>query len=282
MKGIKMKNQESLLPVELFHQQSSDMDLNARGIVIEVNSKTVNACLLEPPACKGTVMLFHGLYSSSLDMFSRAVALYQNGFSALALDFPKQKNYGFTHHTYGDREAEVVDGCYSRMIKTGKPVVLLGISMGAVAILMSQARKAADAVVLESPYWTLKKVLTNGMIHHAGRAGEVLGPIFFHCLRFLHRVNSLEPGRQIGELRNPFYIVGGSDDPYMKPDEMREIFALGKVEKNIWIVEGAQHEDFHQRCPLEYEQKIIGFLNNRFGLATSASCLPAHPGDKRA
>ncbi len=213
----------------------------------------------------GLVLLFHGLNSSSQDMLARAVMLHRKGYGFLLVDFPKYSDRVYPYYTFGQNEAAIVDASnrYIQQTFPNRPFCLFGVSMGAVAILMSQYKSEASALVLESPYWSLAKVVHNGLEHHLGIAGRLIERPFLSFLRLFHGVRNIQPIAEISALRTPLFLIGGEVDPYMCPNDMQQLHASARGDKRLWIVPDAAHDDYLQARPAEYTCHIQAFLTSR-------------------
>lgn len=71
----------------------------------------------------------------------------------------------------------------------------------------------------------------------------------------------LEPIRNVAKLGAPVMFVGGSRDAHTTEEETRELFAAAADPKEIWIVDGAAHQDFSRFDRAGYESHIVAFLD---------------------
>ncbi len=208
------------------------------------------------------VILFHGMNSSSLKMINRATMVNQQGYGFLLVDFPKYTNRLYPYYTFGHKEADIVDKSYEYIKKTfpHRKVCLYGVSMGAVAILMSKHKKQAEALVLESPYYSLAKVIRNGLLFHFGKLGVRLESFCLHYLKLFHGVKDIQPNVQISSVNTRLFLMGGKTDPYMCEADMNSLYTNAQGEKQLWIVPDAGHDDFLQIHPAEYTKRVEQFL----------------------
>jgi fermentation-respiration switch protein FrsA (DUF1100 family) len=61
-------------------------------------------------------------------------------------------------------------------------------------------------------------------------------------------------------VRYPVLIVGGTRDAYTTPDDTRQLFAAAKDPKELWLIEGAAHQDFARAVPDAYRERILAFF----------------------
>jgi pimeloyl-ACP methyl ester carboxylesterase len=75
-----------------------------------------------------------------------------------------------------------------------------------------------------------------------------------HC-RFPHverAVRRLAP--------RPLLMIHGGNDTYIKPDMAQALFELAREPKELWVVEGAKHNQALQVAGEEYRQRVLRFF----------------------
>ena len=75
----------------------------------------------------------------------------------------------------------------------------------------------------------------------------------------------MEPIRSIGRLGAPVMVAAGSRDEHTTLAESQELFGAAAESKQMWIVEGAKHQDFLRYDPKGYEEHVVGFLKEKLG-----------------
>jgi fermentation-respiration switch protein FrsA (DUF1100 family) len=60
--------------------------------------------------------------------------------------------------------------------------------------------------------------------------------------------------------RCPVLVVGGSEDLRTTLADTKRLFNAAVEPKELWIVKGASHEDFHAFTPDKYERRIFAFI----------------------
>jgi uncharacterized protein len=95
-----------------------------------------------------------------------------------------------------------------------------------------------------------------------GPLAPVLAPLLLVQLQPRLHISprDLEPIRSIGRLGSPVLIVAGSHDQHTTLAESEELFRAAAQPKQIWVVDGARHQDFLVFDPGSYESHVIGFL----------------------
>lgn len=66
----------------------------------------------------------------------------------------------------------------------------------------------------------------------------------------------------------PLLMIHGSSDTYIKPEMARTLFALARGPKELWIVEGAKHNQALQIAGASYQQRIVDFFMEHLGEPT--------------
>jgi pimeloyl-ACP methyl ester carboxylesterase len=228
--------------------------------------------VLSAPQPRGTVVLFHGLRGSRVQMLSRAVMLACGSYRCVAFDHRAHGDSNGRRTTFGYHEARDVAAVmtYVRQRWPAEPFAVLGLSMGAAAIgFAADEVRDVQAVILESLYHDIAGAFL-------ARLGT-LYPLWFRPLapgiiwtterRLGVRLADVVPAEYIGKLAPaPILLLTGSDDEHAGPDEARRLQARCPGPNELWIVPGADHWDVFEVAGKEYQEKILSFLNK---------CLPA-------
>ena len=72
--------------------------------------------------------------------------------------------------------------------------------------------------------------------------------------------HDLEPIRHIADVGAPVLIVAGSRDEHTTLGESEELYGTAVQPKQLWVVDGARHQDLLAYDPAGYEDHVIGFL----------------------
>ena len=73
----------------------------------------------------------------------------------------------------------------------------------------------------------------------------------------------LQPAARVARLQVPTLFVAGEADEHATLEEMKTLYALANAPKELWIIAGAKHVDFHNFAPAEYEARVLDFLRRR-------------------
>ncbi|MDR1461607.1 MAG: alpha/beta hydrolase [Azoarcus sp.] len=216
------------------------------------------------PGC-GTVLLLHGVRSNRIQMSPRAKRLHANGYSVLLIDLPAHGESSGDQITFGAREGAGVLAAlsYLRRQMPNERIGVIGVSLGAAAIVLSRPSPPADAVVLESMYPSIAEAIANRMAMRLGSFGVRAAPLLLWQLplRLGIQADELRPIDAIAELGSPVLIASGTRDQHTPWAETESIFAAATQPKELWAVEGAKHVDLYSFDPIAYESTVFRFLH---------------------
>jgi pimeloyl-ACP methyl ester carboxylesterase len=63
----------------------------------------------------------------------------------------------------------------------------------------------------------------------------------------------------------PLFLIHGGADTYIKPQMARELFARARGKKELWIVEGAKHNQALHLAGEEYRARVLRFFDEHLG-----------------
>jgi alpha-beta hydrolase superfamily lysophospholipase len=153
-----------------------------------------------------------------------------------------------------------------------RKIVLMGVSMGAVATLRAAAQSNHyAALVIDSPFSSIRQTI----IHHSWLFFNLprltFPPIFlFWFERFagfdVDQVNTLECIARVQPV--PLLMIASEGDRRMRPDVARQLFQEAKSPWKKIEVFGAEvgHGAAARLYPKEYAALLIGFLDQALGL----------------
>ena len=224
---------------------------------------------------QGAVLLLHGVRADRRAMLGRARLLQGAGYSVLLADLPAHGESTGTRIGFGLREATGVHAAmaYLRQALPGERIGVIGVSLGAAALVLSRVAAAPDAVVLESLYPTIAEAVGNRLGFRLGAAGTVLAPLLLWQLplRLGATAGQLQPIEDMSALHAPVLVASGTHDQHTTWAETQRIFQAANTPKQLWAVQGAAHVDLHAFDPGAYAFTVLPFLSAylRHGAATS-------------
>lgn len=213
---------------------------------------------------RGVVLLLHGVRGDRRQMLTRAQALHDRDYSVLLIDLPAHGESSGARISFGHREAEGVRASLRFLAQTlpGEKTAVVGVSLGAASFVLAEAAPAPSAVVLESMYPTIEEAVADRLRQRAGALGAACAPLLLTQLplRLGITAQALRPIDRLASLHAPVLIVAGTADRYTTQAETRRLFAAAAEPKELWLVEGAGHQDLYRYDPRGYEQRVFGFL----------------------
>jgi pimeloyl-ACP methyl ester carboxylesterase len=137
-------------------------DLDGQSLMFSsASGGRLSAWFIPGTASQGAVLLLHPIRSNKRTMLSRAKFLKRQGYSILLVDFQAHGESEGDRITFGYREAKDVEAAVEKLheLAPGEKMAALGVSLGAAALVLSDAHGSLSAVVLESPYANDRGVL---------------------------------------------------------------------------------------------------------------------------
>lgn len=215
-------------------------------------------------AGSGAVLLLHGVRADRRAMLSRALFLNRLGYTVLLVDLPAHGLSKGARITFGAREAAGVRVAlhWLRRNLPGEKIGVVGTSLGAAALVLSRPGKGIDALVIEAMYPTIEDATQSRLGVYLGSIGKLLTPLLVHQLPLRAGVSpgELRPIDAMPALACPTLVIGGSEDRYTSSDGTRRVFAAAPHPKQLWMVAGAGHVDFHAYGKAQYETAVSAFL----------------------
>jgi fermentation-respiration switch protein FrsA (DUF1100 family) len=210
------------------------------------------------------VLLLHSIRADRASMLSRARLLAGNGFSVLLIDLQAHGETPGTAITLGWRESADVRAAHD-WLKRNAPlrrIGVIGCSLGGAAVLVGAQPSGFDAVVLEAVYPRVAQAIENRIRIRLGPLAPMLTPLLLVQLQLRLQMSptDLEPIRAIGRVGSPVLIVAGSRDEHTTLAESEELFRAAAQPKQLWIVDGASHQDFLSFDAAGYVSHVVGFL----------------------
>jgi uncharacterized protein len=240
-------------------------DLNAQDVTFASESGAdVHGWWCPIQNGSGAVLLLPGIRANRLSMVDRARFLRRAGYSILLIDFQATGETKGDHITFGCKESRDVFAAtdFVRRIEPTDRVAIIGSSLGGVAALLATPPLNVDALVLEEVYPTIEIATRNRMENYLGSVGRILTPLLLNQLRWRLGVSAsqLRPIDHIGEVKCPVFIMSGEKDRNTRPADTRMLFGRARSPKELWFVSNAGHVDLHRAATVEYESRVLAFL----------------------
>jgi fermentation-respiration switch protein FrsA (DUF1100 family) len=212
----------------------------------------------------GAILLLHAVRSNKRFMLPRAQFLNALGFSVFLVDLQAHGESEGERISFGHREAADVRASVMKLqeLAPGERLGVLGASLGAAALLLSDIQPLVDAAVLESVYPTIENAVANRLRIYFGAVGPWLSPLLLAQLGIRLDVapSQLRPIERVSLLRCPVLIVHGTEDRHTTIQEARRLFDVASMPKEFYSLAGASHIDLHAYGGAEYEHRIGNFF----------------------
>jgi pimeloyl-ACP methyl ester carboxylesterase len=194
------------------------------------------------------VVIVHGLGDSLESYVDRADVLHRRGHTVLLLDLRAHGASAGRYTTLGGREREDVRAAMGALRAEGRAragLVLMGYSMGAVAVLRAAAAEPdVRAVVAEAPYASYRENVT----HHARLLYGF--PAWFPIIPITIAFAEWRAGFDADEVdavaaaasfRAPLLAIVDGADERMPEAVVRRIVEAHPGPRQLWVAPGAEH-----------------------------------------
>jgi alpha-beta hydrolase superfamily lysophospholipase len=226
---------------------------------------TIHGWLVESQTNRAIVILQHGLRSDRTSLVERARFLSQAGYAVLLFDFQAHGESLGKIITFGYLEGRDSQAAVDFVKKRfpGKPIGIIGISMGAAAAVLPDPPLAVQALVLESMYPTVVEATKDRIEIRLGPLGRYLSPLLTYQinLRAGCTADDLRPLARVAKISTPKLFLAGTADRETKFTEAAEIFQAAAEPKIFIPFKGARHQDLCHLDPKLYQNLILDFLS---------------------
>lgn len=233
---------------------------------------------------RANVVIAHGLDHTRQVMLPRASFLVRGGYNVLALDLRGHGESAVQYASPGYLESRDVLGAIQYVLERDAydPIVLLGLSYGAAAVVLAAAQSEnVAAVIADGVYPSGAEVFENinrgiasssgmnpalrvvafiaecpgiptaaSLVYYA-RTGIWLGPDFVNVVSYAVRI------------RIPILFISGTRDWVVPTDQVRRVMAaVPSAQKSLITIPEAQHDTTFSTAPALYEAVVLKFLDN--------------------
>ncbi len=213
----------------------------------------------------GAVLLLHGVRANRLSMLTRAQFLHRHGYSVLLIDFQASGESPGRQITFGLLEAHDARAAFDALKQRtpAERVGVIGVSMGGAAVLLSDPPIKADALVFEAVYATFEAATENRLKLYLGPLGSWLLPAAMKQVKPRLGVDPalLRPIDRLDAFNAPTLFIAGAADRHVSRAETQRLFDRAPGAKDLWIIAGAAHVDFHEFAKDAYETRLLSFLS---------------------
>jgi pimeloyl-ACP methyl ester carboxylesterase len=220
------------------------------------------------PSSNRCAILIHGYADAKVGSIAFAPLLNDLDLNILAVDLRAHGESDGRFSTGGfferDDISQVIDQIRSDRPFQTERIILFGISLGAsVACGVAAARSDIAGVILESPFPSYQRVITNHarLMHLPG--GWMLKSAISLAQKFggadFSRVRVVDLMKLI---RCPALLIVGSEDELLYPEDIAALQAETRADagSELWLVERAGHLQAMSIDPIEYRQRVEKFV----------------------
>ena len=216
---------------------------------------------------QGAVLLLHGIRANRLEMLGRARFFHGLGFAVLLFDFQAHGESPGDYISFGWLEAKDARAAFDflRRKAAGEKVGVDGLSLGGASAVLADPPLEADAMVLEAVFGSFDMAVGNRMAVRFGPIGRYVVPLLTWQVRPRLGFDpaALAPAARIDRVHAPLLLIAGDADRLASLDEARLLYANATAPKELWIIPGAHHQDFHRYAREEFERRVGEFFKAR-------------------
>ncbi len=222
------------------------------------------------PAVDGAPLLigFHGFKSTALrDLSGPGQMARQMGMNVILVD---QRAHGKSDGrtiSFGVRERfDCLSWArYAASRWPGRPIVLMGVSMGAATVLMAadlDLPGEVKGIIADCPYSDPSAIIKKVGRDSMGGASILLYPFILLGARLYggFSLTAASPRKAVRRARVPVLLIHGEDDRFVPCDMSREVYDACASEKTRVTVPGAPHAIAYVQDPDKYGQAVRRFL----------------------
>lgn len=220
------------------------------------------------PGSRQTALLIHGYADAKVGAIAFAPLLNQLDFNILAIDLRAHGDSAGRFCTAGfferDDLNQVINQLQAEHPNQTERLILFGISLGAsVAAATAAMRTDIDALILESPFPSYERVVTN----HTRLLNLPAGRMLKTALTIAQRISGADFAQvrlidQVPRITCPVLTIVGGDDVLLTATDIEDLgtAATRSACNDFWLLPGADHLQSMASSPVEYSQRVEKFL----------------------
>lgn len=216
-----------------------------------------------------TAIIAHGYTSQAMNMYSYAKFYHELGYNVL---MPDARGHGESEGDYiGFGWPERLD--YIQWINyvlkqngDDTEIVLHGVSMGSATVMMTSGEDLPEqvkAVVADCGYTSAEDVLSYQLkrMYHLPSFPILQATSLMTHIRAGYSFSEASALEQVKKTDKPILFIHGEDDTFVPVEMVYELYEAANGDKELLIVQGAEHANAYDADPVLYEETVTNFLN---------------------
>lgn len=212
------------------------------------------------------ILMLHG-NGARRDRFATHFARFNEaGYAVMAIDFRGHGESSDAPKSYGVYESIDAHSAFNwlKEKQQGAKIGVIGVSLGGAAALIGDSPLPADAMVLQAVFPDIKRAIKSRVKSVTNDyAAAMIEPLLSYqsIIRYGVWPNDISPIISVKNYRGATFIMGGADDIYTPPSEIREFQKSADPANKPWIVEGKSHRGASGLRTDEYFDRTIAFFD---------------------
>ena len=213
------------------------------------------------------VIIAHGYTSSHEDIQPIALNFYKKGYNVLTPDMRAHGNSEGKYIGMGwlDRKDMLLWIDYVLSLDSNSQIVLYGESMGGATVMMTSGEDLPSnvkAIIEDCGYTSVQEMFEAQLYERFGlppfpilNAAEVVTSI-----RAKYNFDEASALEQVKKSKTPMLFTHGGNDNYVPTEMVYRLYEAAQCEKDILVIEGADHGSAPDVDPDKYYEKVFSFL----------------------
>jgi len=216
------------------------------------------------------MLLVHGIHANREAMSAEAYNLHLAGYPVVMIDLRGHGDSGYSHLTYGYKEAYDVTAAIDYMsgLPEIKQIGVMGHSLGGAAVVRAVAHDdRVKLLIIQSSYNSLNEGIDDAFNNFVPLPKWPFAPMitYFAELRTGLDVRQMDSARDLATMRpRPLLIIHGKQDPMFPIAHARRMFAAAPEPKYLWEVDNLVHLNVAIVYPQAFNEKVLLFLQEAF------------------
>lgn len=265
---IKALNPES----EVTGKTPGDLGLEYENVEFDSKDGTaLKGWFLSSEDSEETVVLIHGYGGTKENFLEEDLSfLLDEGYNVFMFDLRGHGESEDSFTTFGLEEKEDVLAAIKFLkeekSKRAEKIYAIGYSMGASSLLRAASRtEKIDKIVSDSGFSDFETVIRNKKSALQGHLPFLFSLFPSLCISLAEKiigieVEDLNVSREVGEIKNPVFIIHSRGDQILDVDNAFELYNKAKEPKYLWVENSPDHIEIHKNFPEKYKRKISKFL----------------------